>query len=97
MLEEFIDSGYELNGEKYYSFMQIGTYLFPEMQDIWAASKIRYIYKYRKAILEPYSTKTKSELFNQTIVVLNWEGVKELCRCIRRTDRNERVESILCN
>ena len=97
MLKKFKDDGYEINGEMYYSFEQMGNYLFPEMHDIWATQKIRNIYKYRRAILEPYSTKTKSELFNQTIVVLNWEGVKQLCRCIRRTDRNERVESILCN
>lgn len=94
MENSFIASGYDIDGEKYYSLEQIGNYLFPDKWDVDAYSKVRYIYKYRKNELKEYSKKTKSRYFNQTIVVLNKEGVRKLCGFIKRSDYNENIEKL---
>ncbi len=93
-MEKFLQSGYEIEGEKYFSLEQIGNYIFPDKCDVDAYSKARYIYKYRRNELKQYSKKVKSRYFNQTIVVLNKDGVRKFCSFIKRSDRNENVEKL---
>lgn len=94
-MERFLQSGYEIDGETYYSFQDIGEYLFPDKCPVDAMNKTRYIYKYRKNDLQRYSKKTKSRIFNQTIDVLTFEGVKKLCGYLKRSDYNDRVKSLV--
>ena len=94
-MEKFLESGYDINGEKYYSFEQIGEYFFPEKDPFDAKSKVRYIYKYRRKDLEQYTTRTKCWWSNQTIVVLSLRGVRVLCEFIKRSDRNEKLGNFI--
>lgn len=93
--EKFLQSGYDIDGKMYYSFQQIGNYLFPDKIEIDAENKVRYIYRYRKADLEKYAVKTKSKLFKQTIVVLDLEGVKALCGFVKKSESSERLGNLL--
>ena len=93
--EKFLQSGYDIDGEKYYSFQQIGEYLFPEKWQVDGYNKVRYLYKYRHAELEKYSRRTKCWWSGQMIVVLNLEGVKALCGFVKKSDRNERLGNLL--
>ena len=91
---KFLQSGYDIDGLKYYSFEQIGEYLFPEKCPADAYAKIRYIYKYRRSELEKYSRKTKSWWSGQTIVVLNLEGLKKLSAFIKDPEKQEKLGKI---
>ena len=93
-MEEFLQSGYDIDGMMYYSFEQIGAFLYPEKCSCDATNKIRKIYLYRRKDLEQYTTKTKCWWSNQTIVVINQEGLKKLCGFIKKSDCNEKVSKL---
>lgn len=93
-MEEFLESGYDIDGEKYYSFEQIGEYFFPDRNPCDARNKIRKMYLYRRKTLEEYTTKTKCWWSNQTIVVINKEGLKKLCEFVKKSDCNEKVSKL---
>lgn len=90
-MNEFFEATYNIDGKEYFSFADIGSYFFPEKLPVDAMNKIRYIYKYRKNDLEKFSRKAKCWWSNQTIVVLTLEGIRELCKFVKRSDYNEQI------
>lgn len=73
-----IKSRYQIDGQPYYSFEDIGAYLYPDLHDPIATNKVRNIYKVRKDILKAFTKKAKSWWSHQTIIVLNAEGTSKL-------------------
>ncbi len=93
--KKFLKSGYDIEGEKYYSFQQIGEFLFPEKWPVDAYNKTRQLYRYRREELKKYSKKTKCWWSGQMIMVLNLEGVKALCGFVKKSESSERLGNLL--